>query len=164
MSATLPRIGKVLCYVVRDGRLLVFRHRDHADAGLQVPAGTLHYGEEPRAGAIRETEEETGRQRFRIVAELGVYDHEFRYRIEGVERHEIHERHVFVLEPPVGLPDAWSHLAEGGDGDFWFEYEWCPIDPDLTLAGDQHALLHRLSAVRPEILGRSAPSMQPRDG
>ena len=34
---------KVVAYVVRDGRILVFRHADHAaveQAGIQVPAGT----------------------------------------------------------------------------------------------------------------------------
>jgi hypothetical protein len=32
---------KVLCYVVRDGRLLVFRHTDYSyeEVGIQVPAG-----------------------------------------------------------------------------------------------------------------------------
>ena len=140
----LPRIGKVLCYVVRDGRLLVFRHRDHPDAGMQVPAGTLHDGEAPAAGAIRETVEETGRSGYRIVAKLGEYDHEFRNTFQGVERHEVHDRHVFHLEPPAGLPESWSHLAEEGNGDFWFEFSWVPIGPDLVLAGDQHALLDKI--------------------
>lgn len=141
---TLPRIGKALCYVVRDGRLLVFRHRDHPAAGMQVPAGTLHQGEEPETGAIRETEEETGYRGYRIVAKLGVYDHEFRNTFAGVERHELHERHVFQLEAPPGLPDAWSHLAEEGNGDFWFEFSWMPLSPQLVLASDQHRMLDRL--------------------
>ena len=143
--ATLPRVGKVLCYIVRDGRLLVFRHRDYPEAGVQVPAGTLHPGEAPEEGAIRETEEETGRSGYRIVSKLGEYDHEFRNIFEGLERHEVHDRHVFHLEPPPELPDAWSHLADDEEGAFWFEFSWVPIGPDLVLAGDQHALLGRLS-------------------
>lgn len=63
----LDRVAKVLCYVVRDGQLLVFRHRDYPEAGVQVPAGTLHEGEDPAVGALRETEEETGHRGFRIV-------------------------------------------------------------------------------------------------
>ena len=122
----------------------MFRHRDFPEAGLQVPAGTLHQGEAPEAGAIRETEEETGRSGYRIVAKLGAYDHEFRNTFEGLERHELHHRHVFHLEPPADLPESWSHLAEEGNGDFWFEFSWVPIGPDLVLAGDQHALLGRL--------------------
>ena len=141
---TLPRVGKVLCYVVRDGRLLVFRHRDYPEAGVQVPAGTLHQGEAPEAGATRETEEETGRSGYRIVANLGVYDYEYRNTFEGIERHEVHDRHVFHLEPPPELPDEWSHLAVDEEGDFWFEFSWVAIGPDLVLAGDQHALLANL--------------------
>jgi 8-oxo-dGTP pyrophosphatase MutT (NUDIX family) len=139
-------VGKVLCYVVRDGRLLVFRHRDHPDAGVQVPAGTLHQGEDPAAGAVRETEEETGHRGFRIVAKLGVHDHEFHQVLGGREWHEVHERHIFHLAPPPGLPESWSHLAEEGNGDFWFEFRWVPLAPNLTLAGDQHAYLGGLNA------------------
>lgn len=34
---------KALCYVVRDGRLLVFRHVDfsYEEVGIQVPAGSI---------------------------------------------------------------------------------------------------------------------------
>lgn len=55
----LLRVQKVLCYVVRDGRLLVFRHLDYPEAEVEVLAGTLRVGEAPALGAIRETEEET---------------------------------------------------------------------------------------------------------
>lgn len=131
--------------MVREGQLLVFRHRDYSEAGLQVPAGTLHAGEDPAAGAIREVGEETGRNGFRIVEKLGTYDYEFRNTFAGVARHELHERHVFQLDPPPGLPDHWSHLAEEGNGDFWFEFSWVANGQDLVLAGDQHALLGRLT-------------------
>ena len=142
MTAVLPRVGKALCYVVCDGRLLVFRHRDFPEAGVQVPAGTLHPGEEPASGAIREAEEETGRSGFRVVRKLGTVDHEHR----DAERHEIHERHIFLVDPPPGLPDAWSHLAEEGNGDFWFEFSWLPLSTEIVLAGDQHVLLRELNA------------------
>jgi len=141
----LPRVRKAVCYVVRDGRLLVFRHRDYPEAGVQVPAGTLRVGEPPPAAAIRETEEETGRSGFRIVRSLGAHDYEFHNTFPGFERHELHERHFFALKPPAGLPDRWSHLAEEGDGAFWFEFSWVPLRPDLVLAGEQHAFLVHLT-------------------
>jgi len=140
-AVKLVRVPKVLCYVVRDGRLLVFGHRDYPEAGVQVPAGTLHEGEDPTIGALRETDEETGRTGFRVLRALGRFDHEFRNTFAGVERHEIHVRHVFLVEPPAGLPERWSHLAEEGNGDFWFEFSWMPIDDGLRLAGDQHMYL-----------------------
>lgn len=144
-QVALARVAKVLCYVTRDGQLLTFHHRDYPEAGVQVPAGTLHDGEDPAVGALRETEEETGRSGFRVVRALGRYDHEFRDTFAGVERHEIHVRHVFLVEPPPGLPESWSHLAEEGNGDFWFEFSWIPIDDELRLAGDQHAYLGDLT-------------------
>ncbi|MFC7760367.1 hypothetical protein ACFQY4_21805 [Catellatospora bangladeshensis] len=37
---------KVVCYIVRDGRLLVFRHVDYSweEVGIQVPAGSIKPG------------------------------------------------------------------------------------------------------------------------
>lgn len=67
----------------------MFRHRDHPLAGVQLPAGTLNPDELPSVGALRETEEETGRSGFRIVRALGSADHEFRNDAPGFERHEI---------------------------------------------------------------------------
>ncbi|GAA4704318.1 NUDIX domain-containing protein [Streptomyces youssoufiensis] len=53
---------KVLCYAVRDGKLLVFRHTDYSyeEVGIQVPAGSIRPGETPEAAALREAGEETG--------------------------------------------------------------------------------------------------------
>lgn len=54
---------KVLCYVVRDGMLLVFRHTDYSyeEVGIQVPAGSVRAGETPDAAALREARDEDGR-------------------------------------------------------------------------------------------------------
>ena len=64
---------KVLCYVVRDGRLLVFRHTDYSyeEVGIQVPAGGVRAGETPEDAALREASEETGLTDFKIVRKLG---------------------------------------------------------------------------------------------
>ena len=60
---------KVLCYVVREGRLLVFRHTDYSyeEVGIQVPAGSIQPGETPEEAALREAREETGLKDFTIV-------------------------------------------------------------------------------------------------
>jgi hypothetical protein len=76
--------------------------------------------------------------------ELGVCEHEVYDRSRGAERHELHERHVFQLDPPPDLLAHWSHLAEPGEGDFWFEFSWSPLGPGVVLAGDQHAMLSRI--------------------
>jgi 8-oxo-dGTP pyrophosphatase MutT (NUDIX family) len=69
---SLPEIGKVTAFITRDtdaGReLLVFTH---ADAGIQVPAGTMEAGETPETAVLREAYEETGLTAVRIAAYLG---------------------------------------------------------------------------------------------
>src|SRR5690348_15940006 len=54
--------SKVVCYIVRDGQLLVFRHADYdlEHVGLQVPAGSIRPEESPEDAALREAREETG--------------------------------------------------------------------------------------------------------
>ncbi|HET6312761.1 MAG TPA: NUDIX domain-containing protein, partial [Chloroflexia bacterium] len=57
------RYRKAIAYITREveGRkqLLVFTHRDNPEAGVQVPAGTAHEGEDIEATLFREVEEET---------------------------------------------------------------------------------------------------------
>ena len=112
--------SKVLCYIVRDGQLLVFRHADYdlKHVGIQIPAGSIRPGESPEDAALREAREETGLSQFSIARKLG----ETAYDITPY-RHEIQHRHVFHLqvhEPTErrwpsqelmtasNLPHAWS--------------------------------------------------------
>ena len=66
--------GKVIAYIVRSDSLVAFVHENDADplfeSGLQVPAGTMHDGEEPAAAVLREAFEETGLAGLRIVRYL----------------------------------------------------------------------------------------------
>ncbi|MDG4793473.1 NUDIX domain-containing protein [Micromonospora sp. WMMD1082] len=64
---------KVVCHVVRDGKLLVFRHTDYSyeEVGIQVPAGSIREDETPEAAALREAREETDLTSFAIVRKLG---------------------------------------------------------------------------------------------
>ncbi len=41
----LPTLKKVFAYITRGDKLLVFRHADFPEAGIQVPAGTAKEGE-----------------------------------------------------------------------------------------------------------------------
>ena len=41
-----PVIKKVFAYITNQNRLLVFRHLDFPEAGIQVPAGTVMANED----------------------------------------------------------------------------------------------------------------------
>ncbi|GAA3239898.1 NUDIX hydrolase [Actinocorallia longicatena] len=134
---------KVLCYVVRDGRLLVFRHTDYSyeEVGIQVPAGSIKEGETPEEAALREAREETGLSDFKIVRKLG----ETTYDISPY-RYEVQNRHVFHLELSEEAPERWSS-QEDHDGEqepTHFECFWVPLEAAHILQSGQGALLGAL--------------------
>jgi 8-oxo-dGTP pyrophosphatase MutT (NUDIX family) len=134
---------KVLVYVVRDGRLLVFRHTDYSyeEVGLQVPAGSIREGESPQEAALREAREETGLNSFTVVRKLG----ETEYDISPY-RSEIQHRHVFHLELQEGTPERWAS-QEDHDGTATptrFECFWIPLEAGHILQSGQGALLGQL--------------------
>ena len=65
------RVEKVYTYITQGKRLLVFRHVDFPAAGIQIPGGTIEYGESPEAAALREAGEETGLQDLVVNGYLG---------------------------------------------------------------------------------------------
>jgi 8-oxo-dGTP diphosphatase len=137
--------GRVSAYVTRDrdGRreLLVFEHRDHPEAGTQVPAGRLDPGETLEQGLLRELHEEAGLDRVRVVREIG-----------GPEEYERHfpgsdySNHLFHVEAEHELPDRWDHvvLGDGDDAGLVFRYRWEPVRDDLLLWGKSDPFLERL--------------------
>jgi 8-oxo-dGTP pyrophosphatase MutT (NUDIX family) len=122
---------RVLAYVTRErhGRteLLVFEHRDHPEAGTQVPAGRIDPGETLEEGLLRELHEEAGLGRVRIVRELPVLG-----EWVGTSRYE---NHAFEVRAEDGTPDTWEHLVhgDGDDAGLVFLYRWVPVDSDLEL-------------------------------
>ena len=134
---------KVLCYIVRDGRLLVFRHTGYSyeEVGIQVPAGSVRAGETPEEAALREAGEETGLKEYKIVRKLG----EFEYDMSPY-RFEIQTRHVFHLELAEDTPERWQS-QEDHDGEqqpTHFECFWMPLEAAHILQSGQGALLGRL--------------------
>ncbi|MET9956411.1 NUDIX domain-containing protein [Streptomyces sp. NPDC006339] len=135
--------AKALCYIVRDGKLLVHRHVDFSweEVGVQVPAGSIRDGETPEAAALREAREETGLQNFEIVRKLGVTEYDM-----GPYRAEIQERHVFHLKLAEPSPERWPS-QEDHDGEqepTRFECFWIPLETAHVLQSGQGSLLGRL--------------------
>lgn len=130
-TVTAPR---AVAYVIRDDAVLVFTHRE-GGGGLQVPAGTVHDGEDPAVAVVREVREETGLD-VEVVRALGTVTRDGR------------EHHHFLVTPLGPVPDAWDH-DEKGDGEvtLWtFSLFWLPIPVA------RHALDHGMG----ELLDRVA--------
>ncbi|MFF2555098.1 NUDIX domain-containing protein [Nocardia sp. NPDC058058] len=136
---------KVLAYIVRDGRLLVFRHLDHSweEVGVQVPAGSVEAGETPEEAVLREAREETGFSEFTIVRKLGedIYD-------ISPYRFEIQHRHIFELEIGGDTPERWNSREDhDGVGEpTRLECFWIPLEAAHVLQSGQGALIGRLFA------------------
>ena len=68
---------KVVAYITYQDSLLVFRHTDFPEAGIQVPAGTVDAGESVEAAVFREAWEESGLEDLEICNYLGMDELEF---------------------------------------------------------------------------------------
>ena len=140
-----PIVKKVLAYIVQGEELLVFRHRDYPEAGLQVPAGTMEERECSKDAVLREVYEESGLEAVRIVRLLGRYLHD-----AAPYRDEVHDRHVYHLQPAGHLALTWLHYERhpsDGGSPIAFQFFWMRLDdPGLHLAGGQGELLGRLTS------------------
>jgi 8-oxo-dGTP diphosphatase len=138
-------IHKVVAYITHGDRLLVFRHTEHPEAGIQVPGGTMEPGESPDEAVLREAQEETGLDALEIRAFLGVQETDLaRVGLEGLGY-----RYVYHLELRGGAPESWLHYestpSDGTPGPIEFEFFWVQFPDEVPeLAGDQGAFLGRL--------------------
>ena len=84
-------VNKVYAYITRRDQLLVFRHVDFPEAGIQVPGGTVEGGEAPEVAVMREAFEETDIEGLRLVSYLGSHEWEF----SEVGHEELYLRYFF---------------------------------------------------------------------
>ncbi len=134
-------LEKAFAYITRDDELLVFRHVDFPEAGIQVPAGTIGPGESMEAAVLREAREETGLHEFQPPVHLGTTD--FVYPAEPATTAR---RHFFHLRLAGEAPDRWQHSerspSEGACDDILFEFYWINLyTPEQDLAPGHDAFL-----------------------
>jgi 8-oxo-dGTP diphosphatase len=143
----MPRVmaEKALAYITQGQRLLVFRHTQFPEAGIQVPGGTIGAGESAAEAALREAREETGLEGLEIRALLGVREFDLSpYGQKGVQR-----RHYFHLEFHGQAPETWLHdemdPSDGSPTPIEFEFFWVRLPDEVPeLAGDQGEMLFAL--------------------
>ena len=144
MTEPSPRVSeKVYAYITQGEQVLVFRHVDAPEAGIQVPGGSVQPGEALPAAVLREAFEETGLAGLEIVAALG--DAWFGLAAYG-RADEVHHRHFYHLYAPPPLPATWQHVerdpSDGGPP-ILFEFFWLPLlDASALLIAEMGALAH----------------------
>ncbi|PFN28423.1 NUDIX hydrolase [Bacillus cereus] len=138
---------KVHAYITREKegimQLLVFKHRDIPEAGVQVPGGTVDEGETLEAAVLREIQEESGLRHLCIERLLADYI------IHVKEKKEYQKRHFFHVTLPTDVKDTWQHIVSAGEEDqgLVFCYEWLDIAKCPELAGKQGEFLHLLDEI-----------------
>ncbi len=140
-----PVIRKVFAYITHRNRLLVFRHTDFPEAGIQVPAGTVLPNEDLTTAVLREAEEETGLQDLVIKAHLG----EQIRNMEDFGKAEIHHRHFYHLLCVSDPPEQWQHdetsPSDGGSSPIRFEFFWAELPDKIPeLIADHSVMLPNL--------------------
>jgi ADP-ribose pyrophosphatase YjhB (NUDIX family) len=124
----------------RRTELLVYKHKNYPEAGIQVPAGTVEYDETIEEALYREIKEESGLIDFLSVNKLKTYV----YRHEG--KSQYHERHVFHLKAKGETSERWEYKvnSEGEDAGLIFSYYWVPIQAIPKLAANQDDCIDQL--------------------
>ncbi len=99
----MSQVDKVYAYITRADKLLVFKHVDFPEAGIQIPGGTMEAWETPEMAVMREAEEETGLRGIVLKKYLGKDE----YRDSPVNPSESKSRHLIHLLSPQDVSDTW---------------------------------------------------------
>ena len=130
---------KVLAYITQgesvQRKILVFEHKEHPEAGLQVPGGTIESDELLIDALYREIEEETGITR--DLLELKGKVNKTKYFPPNKDI--FYERNIFHFAYIGEEMSEWEHRVAGGgkDDGMIFCHRWVPISNLPKLAGNQ---------------------------
>ena len=138
---------KVFAYITHTGRLLLFRHTEYPESGIQVPGGTVAGGEQPEVAVLREAFEETGLAGLELDLLLG----ETVCAVPELGPGVIHHRYYYHLRCTEDPPHIWRHWerdASDGSPPIEFELFW------VSLADGLPQLLPAHAAMLPKLLER----------
>jgi 8-oxo-dGTP diphosphatase len=132
--SVMERRSRAYAYITNQNRLLVFKHTDFPEAGIQVPAGTVQPHEEPDVAVMREAREETGLTGLQMVRYLGRLERD----MSPFGTPEIQEAWYFHLCCPGDPPQTWRHAetSAGTVEPIWFEFFWAELPggvPELVV-------------------------------
>lgn len=141
-----PRIKtrkKAYAYITCGRKLLLLKHPDSPEAGIQVPGGSVEGNEAWDSAALREAAEETGLTGLKSRGLLGFQTYDMaRWRPEIQKQAFVH------LTYGGAAGKAWEHVeSQPADGSqpVRFQLEWVDLDgPKLNLIAGQSAFLHKL--------------------
>jgi 8-oxo-dGTP diphosphatase len=146
-----------VAYITRGNRLPVFRHVDHAEAGIQVPGGSIEDGESPKEAVLREAHEETGLEGLQVRAFLGRHDLDLaRYGKPRCGEAGIVRMFYYHLAFEGDTPERWIHSEmdpsdgtpnpDGIRAPIPFELYWVRFPDEVPeLIGEQGFYLHKLT-------------------
>ncbi len=140
---------KAFAYITHQNRLLVFRHSDTPEAGIQVPAGTIKANELPEQAVLREAVEETGLRELTVERLLG----EQKRDMSDVGCDEIHHRFFYHLHCGGRPPSMWQHEERDPSDSperapLIFEFFWVALPHGVpSLVADHDRMLPQLLGV-----------------
>jgi 8-oxo-dGTP pyrophosphatase MutT (NUDIX family) len=147
---------KAFAYITRENHLLVFTQPDpitgipQAEAGIQVPAGTIEDNETPEEAAIREASEETGLSNLKISDFLGDMKYEYDFSVYGEE--VTHHRYFFHFICEEKTPNSWETIERDPSTDpghvIKFQFYWVPLNKQFPeLIAGQGLMIAKLLIV-----------------
>jgi ADP-ribose pyrophosphatase YjhB (NUDIX family) len=143
----MKEIIKVTAYITCSDKLLVFRHVDYPEAGIQVPSGTAEDGEKLEDAVLREAEEECGLKDLELITYLGKANYTFDPPGEKALRIQ---RYYYHLSWPGPIQaERWQHWEEspsvGEEKRILFELFWVNQNDVPELSGKLGLMLDKLS-------------------
>jgi 8-oxo-dGTP pyrophosphatase MutT (NUDIX family) len=103
--------------VFRDASMRQILAFEHPVEGVQLVKGKIEPGENARAAALRELQEEAGISETMIAEDLGTW--------ESPYKGDIWSLHLCTFSP--SLPERWTHLCDD-DGGHEFKFFWHDVN------------------------------------